>query len=97
MGSMKNQTDDSAKQDLVDRAFGSPAIPDPTAWVDEHYFLANFANTLAHLQQNISDDSCEIGDSAESGQARLLLDAKIRDILRANFSDDCWEYVESLL
>lgn len=93
---MKNQTDDSAKQDLVDRAFGSPAIPDPTAWVDEHYFLANFANTLAHLQENLSDESCEIGDSAESAQARLL-DAKIRDILRANFSDDCWEYVESLL
>lgn len=93
---MENQTDDSAKQDLVDRAFGSPAIPDPTAWVDEHYFLANFANTLAHLQENLSDESCEIGDSAESAQARLL-DAKIRDILRANFSDDCWEYVESLL
>ena len=93
---MKNQTDDSAKQDLVDRAFGSPAIPDPTAWVDEHYFLANFANTLAHLQEKLSDESCEIGDSAESDQARLL-DAKIRDILRANFSDDCWEYVESLL
>ncbi len=93
---MKNQSDDSAKQDLVDRAFGSPAIPDPTAWVDEHYFLANFANTLAHLQENLSDESCEIGDSAESAQARLL-DAKMRDILRANFSDDCWEYVESLL
>ncbi|WP_293339247.1 hypothetical protein [Microcoleus sp. CAWBG58] len=94
---MKNQTDDSAKQDLVDRAFGSPAIPDPTAWVDEHYFLANFANTLAHLQENLSDDSCEIGESAESAQTRLSLDAKIRDILRANFSDDCWQYVESLL
>jgi phage gp36-like protein len=94
---MKNQTDDSAKQDLVDRAFGSPAIPDPTAWVDEHYFLANFANTLVHLQEHLSDDCCEIGESAESCQTRLSLDAKIRDILRANFSDDCWEYVESLL
>jgi len=93
---MKNQTDDTAKQDLVDRAFGSPNIPDPTAWVDEHYFLANFANTLAHLQEHLSDDSCEIGESAESGEARLSIDAKIRDILRANFSDDRWHYVESL-
>ncbi len=93
---MKNQTDDFAKEDLVDRAFGSPGIPDPTAWVDEHYFLANFANTLAHLQEHLSDDSCEIGESGESGEDRLSIDAKIRDILRANFSDDRWQYVESL-
>ncbi|MEG4285694.1 hypothetical protein QUB68_21430 [Microcoleus sp. A006_D1] len=94
---MKNQTDDSAKQDLVDRAFGSAAIPDPTAWVDEHYFLANFANTLAHLQQHLSDDSCDIGESGDSDEARLSIDAKIRDILRDHFSDDGWQYVESLL
>ena len=94
---MKNQTDNSAKQDLVDRAFGSPAIPDPTAWVDEHYFLANFANTLAHLQEHLSDDSCEISDSVDSGEVRLSIDDKIRDMLKASFSDDCWEYVENLL
>ncbi|WP_293128093.1 hypothetical protein [Microcoleus sp. bin38.metabat.b11b12b14.051] len=94
---MKNQTDDIAKEDLVDRAFGSPAIPDPTAWVDEHYFLANFANTLAYIQEHLSDDSCEISDSADYGEARLSIDTKIRNMLRANFSDDCWEYVESLL
>ncbi|MEG3858949.1 hypothetical protein [Microcoleus sp. herbarium12] len=94
---MKNQTDDVAKDDLVDRAFGSPAIPDPTAWVDEHYFLANFANTLAHIQQHLSDNSCEIGESRESGEARLSIETKVRDMLKANFSDDCWEYVESLL
>lgn len=94
---MQNQTDDSAKQDLVDRAFGSPNIPDPTAWVDEHYFLANFANTLAHIQQHLSDDSCEIGHCSESDEARLSLDAQVRDMLKASFSDDCWEYVESLL
>ncbi|MEG4799442.1 hypothetical protein QUB63_04735 [Microcoleus sp. ARI1-B5] len=94
---MKNQTDDSAKQDLVDRAFGSAAIPDPTAWVDEHYFLANFAETLARLQEHLSDDSCEIGESGDSGEARLSLDAKIRDMLKANFSEDCWQYVENLL
>jgi hypothetical protein len=92
---MKTQTDDVAKKDLVDRAFGSAAIPDPTAWVHEHYFLANFANTLAHLQENLSEDSGEIGDS---GEGILSLNAKIRDILRATFSsDDCWQYVESLL
>ena len=94
---MKNQTDDVAKEDLVDRAFGSPAIPDPTAWVEEHYFLANFVNTLAHLQEHLSDDSCEIGDSGDSGEGRLSIDAKIRDILRGTFSDDRWQYVESLL
>ena len=94
---MKNQTDDMAKKDLVDRAFGSPTIPDPTAWVDEHYFLANFANTLAHIQQHLSDDSCEISDSGDSGEETLSIDDKIRDMLKASFSDDCWEYVENLL
>ncbi|MBE9119308.1 MULTISPECIES: hypothetical protein [Microcoleaceae] len=94
---MKNHTDDFAKQDLVDRAFGSPNIPDPTAWVDEHYFLANFANTLAHLQEHLSDDSREIGESGDSGEARLSIDGKIRDMLKATFSDDCWQYVEGLL
>jgi hypothetical protein len=97
MTPMKNQTDDSVKQDLVDRAFGSSAIPDPTAWVDEHYFLANFADTIAHLQEHLSDDSCEIGDSDDSDEARLSLDAKIRDMLRSYFSDDCWQYLENLL
>jgi hypothetical protein len=62
---MKTQTDDVAKKDLVDRAFGSAAIPDPTAWVHEHYFLANFANTLAHLQENLSEDS---GESRREGR-----------------------------
>ncbi len=94
---MKNQTDDVAKKDLVDRAFGSAAIPDPTAWVQEHYFLANFVNTLAHLQENLSDDSCESGEKGDSGEGILSLNAKIREILRATFSDDCWQYVESLL
>ncbi len=95
---MKNQTDDVAKKNLVDRAFGSAAIPDPTAWVHEHYFLANFANTLAHLQENLSEDSGEIGDKGDSGDGILSLNAKIRDILRTTFSsDDCWQYVETLL
>ncbi len=93
---MKNHTDDFTP-DLVDRAFGSPTIPDPTAWVDEHYFLANFANTLAHLQEHLSDDSREIGDSGDSGEARLSIDGKIRDMLKATFSDDYWQYVEGLL
>ncbi|MEG3842732.1 hypothetical protein [Microcoleus sp. herbarium14] len=94
---MKNQTDDSAKKDLVDRAFGSAAIPDPTAWVDEHYFLANFADTLAHLQEHLSDRGCEIGESGVSSEGILSIDATIKDLLRATFSDDCWQYVESLL
>jgi hypothetical protein len=95
---MKTQTDDVAKKDLVDQAFGSAAIPDPTAWVHEHYFLANFADTLAHLQENLSEDSGESGEKGDSGEGRLSLNAKIRDILRATFSsDDCWQYVEGLL
>jgi hypothetical protein len=95
---MKNQTDDVDKKNLVDRAFGSAAIPDPTAWVHEHYFLANFADTLANLQENLSEDSGESGEKGDSGEGILSLNAKIRDILRATFSsDDCWQYVESLL
>ncbi|MBE9183154.1 hypothetical protein IQ270_00035 [Microcoleus sp. LEGE 07076] len=94
---MKNHTDDFAKEDLVDEAFGNPAIPDPTAWVDEHYFLANFANTVANLQEHLSDQSWEIGESGESGEAKLSIDSKIRDILKATFSDDGWQYVEALL
>ena len=64
---MKNQTDDVAKKDLVDRAFESAEVPDPTAWVHEHYFLANFAYTLANIQEHLSDESCEIGENGESG------------------------------
>ena len=94
---MKTQTDDVAKKDLADRAFGGAAIPDPTAWVHEHYFLANFADTLAHLQENLSDDSGESGEKGDSGEGILSLNAKIRDILRTTFSDDCWQYVEGLL
>ncbi|MBD1827425.1 hypothetical protein NDI47_18750 [Microcoleus vaginatus GB1-A2] len=94
---MKNQTDDVAKKDLVDRAFENAAIPDPTAWVHEHYFLANFAETLAHIQEHMSEDSCEIGENGESGEGRLSIDAKIRDMLKTTFSDDGWQYVESLL
>jgi len=94
---MKNQTDDVDKKNLVDRAFGSAAIPDPTAWVHEHYFLANFADTLAHLQENLSEDSGESSEKGDSGEGILSLNAKIRDILRATFSDDCWQYVEGLL
>ena len=94
---MKNQTEDVDKKNLVDRAFGSAAIPDPTAWVHEHYFLANFADALAHLQENLSEDSGESGEKGESGEGILSLNAKIREILRSTFSDDCWQYVESLL
>ena len=34
----------------------------------EHYFLANFADTLAHLQENLSEDSGESGEKGESGR-----------------------------
>ncbi|MEG4808031.1 hypothetical protein QUA82_10405 [Microcoleus sp. F8-D3] len=94
---MKNLTDDVAKKDLADRAFGSAAIPDPAAWVHEHYFLANFADTLAHIQEHLSEDSSEIGENGETGEGILSIDAKIRDLLKATFSDDGWQYVESLL
>ena len=67
------------------RAFGSAAIPYQQQWVDEHYFLANFADTLAHLQENLSEDSGESGEKGESGEGILSLNAKIRDILRATF------------
>ncbi|HAT15541.1 MAG TPA: hypothetical protein DCS91_19930 [Microcoleaceae bacterium UBA11344] len=94
---MKNLTDDAWKNDLADRTSAISVIPDPAAWVNEHHFLANLAHTLAHLQQHFSESSWETGDSCDSGDGELAIDAKIRDILRANCSDDYWGYVEGLL
>lgn len=94
---MKNQTDDAWKNDLADRTLASSTIPDPAAWVNEHHVLANLAHTLAHLQQHCSDRTSETGDSCDSGDGQLAIDAKIRDILKANCSDDDWGYVEGLL
>jgi len=94
---MKNQTDDGFNNDLVDQTFASSAIPDPAAWVNEHHFLANFAYRLSHLQQHFSDDCLDTADSGERTEGQLAIDAKIREILKASFSDDYWQYVESLL
>ena len=93
---MKNQTDDGFNNDLVDRTFASSAIPDPAEWVNEHHFLANFADRLSHLQQHFSDDCLETADSCDPGDGEFAIDAKIREILKASLSDDYWKYVEGL-
>ncbi len=94
---MKNQTDNGFNNDLVDRTFASSAIPDPAEWVNEHHFLANFVDKLSHLQQHFSDGCLETSDSFDRAEGQLAIDAKIREILKASFSDDYWQYVEDLL
>jgi len=93
---MQNQTDNGFNNNLVDRTFANSAIPDPAEWVNEHHFLANFAHQLSHLQQNFSDGGWEIGDNGEPSESQLAIDIKIREILKASFSDDYWQYVEGL-
>ncbi len=93
---MQNQTDNCFNNNLVDRTFASSAIPDPAQWVNEHHFLANFADRLSHLQQHFSDDGLETGDNCDRAEGELAIDIKIREILKASFSDDYWEYVEGL-
>ena len=94
---MKNQTDNGFHNDVVDRTFASSAIPDPAQWVNEHHFLANFVARLSHLQQHFSEDCLETADSCDRDEDQLAIDAKIREILKASFSDDYWGYVEGLL
>lgn len=94
---MKNQIDDSWKKDVADPSPASSAIPDPAAWVNEHHFLANLAHTVAHLQQHFSDRTSETGDSFDVGDSELAIDAQIKELLKANNSEDYWGYVEGLL
>lgn len=94
---MKNLNDDNLENDLAERLLASSAIPDPAAWVKEHHFLANLAHTLTHLQQHLSDRTSETGDISEFGDGEVAFDSKIKDVLRANCSEDYWGYVEGLL
>ncbi len=93
---MKNQTDNGLNNDLVDRTLASSTIPDPAEWVNEHHFLANFADRLSHLQQHFSDDCLETGDNCDRVEDESAIDAKIREVLKASLSDDYWQYVEGL-
>ncbi|MGE5657555.1 MAG: hypothetical protein ACM37W_13200 [Actinomycetota bacterium] len=74
------------------------AIPDPAEWVYEHHCLASFVHTLTHLKQ-ILPDGCFFSDESDeaASEDELVIDAKARDILRANYSEDRWQYVENYL
>lgn len=89
---MKNITGTSPKNPPINHSHSGVSIPDPAEWVYEHHFLASCLHTLAHLKQMLPDG---IQESEVEGE--FTVDTTVKDLLKASFSDDRWQYLENYL
>lgn len=94
---MKNVTETSVNNNLNSANATNAAIPDPGAWVEEHHFLASFVHTLTHLKQVFPESIFDADDCCDSSDGQLLIDGNARDLLKANYTDDHWQYLENYL
>ena len=93
---MKNLTETFVNNSLTSATPTDTAIPDPGEWVEEHHFLASFVHTLTHLKHAFPD-SIFHEDEGDSAEGQLLIDGNTRDLLKANYTDDHWQYLENYL
>jgi len=68
----------------------SSEIPSPIEWVEEHYSIASFIDTLAD-KQKIFSHGYLFQDSEEE---ELVIDANLKDALREEYGYQNWEYLE---
>ncbi|HLO48495.1 MAG TPA: hypothetical protein VK211_08795 [Kamptonema sp.] len=94
---MKNVTQTSVNNYLNNTSTRDAAIPDPGEWVAEHHFLASFVHTLSHLKQAFPESIFDANDCCDSSEGQLLIDGNTRDLLKANYTDDHWQYLENYL
>jgi hypothetical protein len=65
--------------------------------VEEHHFLANFVHTLSHLKLAFPDSIFHEDDYIDSAEGQLVIDCSARDLLKENYNDDHWQYLENYL
>ena len=94
---MKNLADSSLNNASNSESHLGAEIPDPAEWVYEHHCLASFAHALTYLQHLLPDGSFLSGDNSDPEEGELVINRRARDILRANYSEDRWQYVENYL
>ncbi len=94
---MKNLHDASAKNPLTPQNRADAAIPDPSEWVHEHHFLAGFVHTLSHIKHLMPDSILTEDEVGNSSAGSLKIDEFARDVLKANYSEDTWQYLENYL
>ena len=74
------------------------AIPDPEDWLQEHYVLASVAQTLTVFKQLLCDEGLhEDSHISYTAEGELVLGTQARDLLKASYGDDHWQYVENYL
>jgi len=94
---MQNVTETSVNNYLNNASPTNAAIPDPGEWVEEHHFLASFVHTLSHLKQAFPESIFDADDGGDSSDSQLVIDDNARDLLKANYTDDRWQYLENYL
>lgn len=84
----------SPEKNIIDNPINvSSEIPTPVQWVEEHYSIAIFIDTLTYLQQELSEQSLLQG--SEDGE--LVLDANVKNLLQKEYGQEHWEYLEKYL
>jgi len=94
---MKNRTKTSVKNSWPSASAKNDTIPDPHQWVEEHHFLASFVHTLSHLRLAFPDSIFPEDDYTDSAEGQLVLDCHTKDLLKENYNDDHWQYLENYL
>lgn len=72
-------------------------INDPFAWVEEHYLIAGFINSLADLQENVSSSQYLREGLQYNESGELIMDNQLKNRLKVNYSEENWRYVENYL
>ncbi len=65
------------------------AIPSPEEWVQNHHLLADISCILSHFKLFSCED--------EIAEEELIMSDKEWKILRENYSEEDWQYVQNYL
>jgi hypothetical protein len=73
----------------------SDNIDNPLTWVEEHYLIASFINSLANIQENPDNNVDDDDEFQYNESGKLIINNQLKNKLKANYSEANWRYVEN--
>ncbi len=85
-------------RNTLERESGGAAVPDVVEWMSEYQFIVGFFEAVKKTTHLLTEgDSREDGHCSATAEGELILTDEAKDVLRSNFHDAHWEYLENYL
>lgn len=85
-------------KNALDRESGVAAVPDVLEWMSEYQFIVGFFEAVKKTTHVLTEAGCrEDGHCSATAEGEAILTDEVKNVLRANFHDAHWEYLENYL